>query len=134
MRKVMIRKKEIQITEKEFNKLRQRFNPRNFKQSFVFKDKMINNNHCYFCSAYNAYWQGCILCPFGVLSHDNVLGCFAAVNTILTKNERKIFRNYINMDTDFIAYKKSSKRAAEIISKIYLAINKRFKKILKGDQ
>jgi len=38
------------------------------------------------------------------------------------------------MDTDFIAYKKSSKRAAEIISKIYLAINKRFKKILKGDQ
>lgn len=131
MRKATIKGKEIQLTEKQFKKLQSRFNPRNFKTSQYTKTPK-NDQACYFCATCYTYLNGCLECPFGILEGlDGLdgLGCFMAIMSILTKNEETVFYKHVSVSSRYISYNKNSKRAAEIISKIYSAINEGFKKV-----
>jgi hypothetical protein len=127
MRKAKIKGKDIIITEKAFKKLRSRFNPKNFKDSSD-GEEIKNKQTCYFCMEYDPRMHHCCECPFVVLA-DYELGCFAAIRSILNKNEKRIFRNNIWMFDDGISYCSRSKRAGEVIAKIYSAINEGFKKV-----
>ena len=128
MRKAIIKGKEIQLTEKQFKKLQSRFNPRNFKLSKYNNVRFASEQSCYFCEIYSHYYE-CLGCPFEILEGRDGHGCFMAIMSILTKNEKTVFYKHVSMSSRYISYNKNSKRAAEIISKIYSAINEGFKKV-----
>lgn len=131
MRKAKIKGKEVVINEKTFNKILSRFNPKNFKlggvsQNSYAKDRYINQSRCYLCDINN---NECYSCPFGVFEKHS-LGCFEAIQSILTRYQRKVFWDNIFLFDDEISYYMRNKRSAEkIIKTIYSAINEGFRPV-----
>jgi hypothetical protein len=141
MRYAKIKGKDIYLTEKEYEKLLKRFDPKRFKKvENTYYDYMEykNNARCIFCDnallLTNYSTKLCEVCPFGVLEFRNIIGCFTAIHSVLTRYEKQVLYRKFDFDDDNISFTGREETGKKILRKIHSAIEEGFKKVKKGNK
>ena len=133
MRRANIRGQEVYLNEKQYESLLKRFDPKRFKDDkYYFGEAYKNDSQCKLCrdASKNALIR--CDCPFGHLELFNVIGCFRALTSILTKYETNVMYNRFVFGDSSISFRGREETGKKILRKIHSAIKEGFKKVKKG--
>ena len=135
MRRANIRGNDVYLNEKQYESLLKRFDPRRFKKDknyFSFGEAYKNDSQCKFCKEASKNALIRCDCPFGHLELFNVIGCFRALTSVLTKYETDVMYNRFIFGESSISFEGREETGKKILRKIHSAIKVGFKKVKKG--